>query len=554
MADGEGPARTGLGQARQVIGAIAVSAFGTWAYNVGIAVYAYERTHSAGWVAVVTVGRYIPALALSWATGRLVDRLPRRGLAVAADLLCALVMVILAVLAAGAAPLWVITLVAAVSSTLARIQSSGVLSMAADVVVESELVRASVLAGGAEAVATAAGSAAGSALLVRFTTPTLFVVNAVSFAASAALLASVRRVGRARRPARAESPQPTAVTPGIAGLVWPLLASRAVVACVYGFDVVLLTVIASRDLHAGTSGYGWLLSAASVGGLLAVVLLGRIKGWRIAPVASIGLLLYALPLIVFAFDPPVAASIPVQILRGIGSVLVTSMLISGLQRAVPSSVAGRVFGTTQSLVLAGTCLGAVAAPALLAAAGYQATLVVAAFVPIAIQLLLFPALHRFDDRQEDLVAALEPRLATLRGLHLLHAASRGTLYEIADGIVDVSAGPDTVIVREGDDADALYVLVAGAVEATALQEEQPAVLRRMIAPDYFGEIGLIHGVPRTATVTAIEPAELWKVPADVFLAAVADAGVSGALSDTMQVRFETMPGPEARTSAATKVR
>lgn len=552
VTDVAGPGRTGLGQARQVIASIAVSAFGTWAYNVGIAVYAYERTHSAAWVAVVTVGRYVPALVLSWLVSRLVDRLPRRGLAVAADLLCAAVMVLLAALGAAAAPLWLITMVAAVSSTLARIQAAGVLSLAADVVVESQLVRASVLAGAAEAVATAAGSAAGSLLLIPFTAPTLFVVNAVSFVASAALLASIRGAGGRRRRARPDSAQPSAVTSGVVSLIWPLVASRAVVACVYGFDVVLLTVIASRALH-GTSGYGWLLSAAGVGGLLAVVLVGRTEGRRIAPVASLGLLLYALPLVLFALDPPIAAGIPVQIARGIGSVVVTSTLISGLQRAVPSPMAGRVFGMMQSLVLAGTCLGAVAAPILLAAAGYETALVVAAVVPIALQLLLFPGLHRFDRRQEDLVAALEPRLATLRSLRLLHAASRGTLYEIADGIVELWVGPNTVIVREGDEADALYILVAGAVEVTALQDGQPVVLRRMTAPDYFGEIGLIHGVPRTATVTATDPADLWKVPAEVFLSAVAEAGVSGALSDTMHVRFETT-APEARTSSASNVR
>jgi hypothetical protein len=35
---------TGLGPARQVIASVAVSGFGTWSYNVGIAVYAYDRT------------------------------------------------------------------------------------------------------------------------------------------------------------------------------------------------------------------------------------------------------------------------------------------------------------------------------------------------------------------------------------------------------------------------------------------------------------------------------------------------------------------------------
>jgi hypothetical protein len=427
------------------------------------------------------------------------------------------------------------------------------MSLAADLVVESQLVRASMLAGAAEAVAKAAGSAAGSALLLIFAPPTLFALNGVSYVASAALLASVRRVDWRRRTSRPESPQPSVAKSDITPC-WPLLASRAVAACVYGFDIVLLTVVASRDLHSGTSGSGWLLSAAGVGGLLALVPAGRNEGRRIAPVATAGLLVYALPLVAFALDPPLSAAIPVQVVRGIGSVLVTATLISGLQRAVPSAIAGRVFGLTQSLVLAGTCVGAVAAPVLLAAAGYQTALVVAAVIPVALQLLVFPALRRFDRRQEGLLASLEPRLATLRGLDLLHAASRGTLYGIADGIVELSVEPNAVIVREGEAADALYILVGGAAEVTVEQDGRPVVLRAMTAPDYFGEIGLLHGIPRTATVMATEPAELWKVPAEVFLAAVSEAGVSGALTDTMRVRFETSPTPEARTSLQSNVR
>ena len=325
------------------------------------------------------------------------------------------------------------------------------------------------------------------------------------------------------------------------------MASRAVVACVYGFDVVLLTVIASRALH-GTNGYGWLLSAAGVGGLLAVVLVGRTEGRRIAPVASLGLLLYALPLVLFALDPPIAAGIPVQIARGIGSVVT---LISGLQRAVPSPMAGRVFGTMQSRTSGDVprCGGG----AHTADGGrVRDRARCGRSRPDRAPAAAVPGSASLRPQAGRLVAALEPRLATLRSLRLLHAASRGTLYEIADGIVELWVGPNTVIVREGDEADALYILVAGAVEVTALQDGQPVVLRRMTAPDYFGEIGLIHGVPRTATVTATDPADLWKVRAEVFLSAVADAGVSGALSDTMRVRFETT-APVARTSSASNV-
>ena len=522
-----------------VIGSIAISGFGTWAYNVGIAVYAYERTHSAAWVAAVTVGRYVPALVLSWLAGRLVDRLPRRGLAVAADGACASIMLLLALFGAMDAPIWLMTLVAAVSSTLARTQASALLSLAADVVVESKLVRVSMLAGAWEAIATAAGSAAASAVLVHFTPPSLFLLNAVSFVASAALVANVRSVRATRARVRPASPAP-GQSPGASGVVfWPLQATRAVAASVYGADVVLLTVIASRQLHAGTSGYGWLLSAAGVGGLTAVLPSHRDHGRSTAAMASGGLVVYAMPLMIFAFAPPIGGGIAIQVLRGLGSVLVTSSVISGLQRAVPSAMAGRVFGATHSLVLAGTCLGAVVAPVLLAVAGFKTTLLIVAVVPVAAQVVLFPFLVRFDHREASLLAALDPRITTLRSLALLRDASRSTLYEIADGIVDVAVEPGTVIIREGEDADALFVLVSGLVEATGHSAKGPVLLRTMSAPDYFGELGVMRGVPRTATVTAVAQCELWRIPADVFAAALSEAGVSGALSDTVHIRFQT---------------
>jgi CRP-like cAMP-binding protein len=129
----------------------------------------------------------------------------------------------------------------------------------------------------------------------------------------------------------------------------------------------------------------------------------------------------------------------------------------------------------------------------------------------------------------------------VRNLQLLRDASRSTLYELADAIdeLDVSAG--TALVRQGEAADAFYVLVAGRVEVTVWSPDGPALLRHLVAPNYFGEIGLLHAVPRSSTVTATGPCTIWRIPAAVFLAGVAEAGVSGALSDTVQVRFSARP-------------
>ena len=61
--------------------------------------------------------------------------------------------------------------------------------------------------------------------------------------------------------------------------------------------------------------------------------------------------------------------------------------------------------------------------------------------------------------------------------------------------------PGTALVREGDPADRFYVVFAGMLSATN------AATRQILRPgDYFGEVGLAMGIPRTATVRAITPA------------------------------------------------
>jgi len=532
--------RGGLGKGRNVVASIATSAFGTWGYNVGIAVYAYETTHSAGWVAAVTVGRYVPAIVLNWLAAGLVDRLPRRGLVIAADLACGAIMLGLGALAAADSPLWLLTVVAALSSTTARVQASAVLSLAADIVAESQLGRASSMAAAAEAVAAAAGSAAASIILVSLDPSSLFFLNAGTFAVSARLISQVPGVP-VRRTAPAPARTNTRRPPVLPGRLWPLQASRTLAAYLYGTDIVLLAVVASKELGSGTFGYGWLLAAAGLGGLLVVLPGVQFGAASTARSATTGVVLYALPLLVFVADPPFAAGIGTQIVRGAGCVLVTSSVIAALQRATPSEVAGRVFGQMQSLVLVGICLGAVTTPVLLELVGFNATIVLTALVPCAGQLLLHPLLVRFGREEAVMLAALDPRLATLRQLDLLRAASRSTLYELASGIVDVTAVPGEVIVSEGGRSDALFVLASGRVEVTQRGDAGPVTLRELRAPDHFGEVGLLGGTPRTATVTAVDRCELWRIPADTFLLAVSHAGVSGALAETTRIRRDFEP-------------
>jgi len=59
----------------------------------------------------------------------------------------------------------------------------------------------------------------------------------------------------------------------------------------------------------------------------------------------------------------------------------------------------------------------------------------------------------------------------------------------------------TVIVPEGEEGLGFYLLLSG--EARVVQGERE--LNRMAAGDFFGEIALLEGTPRTASVVAVGP-------------------------------------------------
>ena len=80
----------------------------------------------------------------------------------------------------------------------------------------------------------------------------------------------------------------------------------------------------------------------------------------------------------------------------------------------------------------------------------------------------------------------------------------------------VPVGAGEVVVREGDVADRFFVIESGLVEVT----QRGRVLRREGPGDFFGEIGLLRDVPRTATVTAVEDTVLHGARPDDFLDAV----------------------------------
>jgi CRP-like cAMP-binding protein len=110
-----------------------------------------------------------------------------------------------------------------------------------------------------------------------------------------------------------------------------------------------------------------------------------------------------------------------------------------------------------------------------------------------------------------LEAALAYREAVSR-MPLFRDLSPGELDVLLSRLVAVSLEAGEVALRQGEVGDRFYVVRAGQVQV----ERDGQVLARLGPGEAFGEIALLLDVPRTATVTALEPTSLLALEAADF--------------------------------------
>lgn len=96
---------------------------------------------------------------------------------------------------------------------------------------------------------------------------------------------------------------------------------------------------------------------------------------------------------------------------------------------------------------------------------------------------------------------------------LLSALPGEKLSKLGERMRRERLAPGATVVREGDDGDRFYVVLTGML--TVDQEAQGAV-RVLRAGDYFGEVAVAMGVPRTASVRALTPVVVASCDAATF--------------------------------------
>lgn len=88
-----------------------------------------------------------------------------------------------------------------------------------------------------------------------------------------------------------------------------------------------------------------------------------------------------------------------------------------------------------------------------------------------------------------------------------------------------------VVFHQGDPGDALHIIASGSVKILLPSSEgEQAIIATLRSGDFFGELSILDGRPRSATATAVEPAETYSLTRDAFTALLGD---SPALRDAL---------------------
>lgn len=533
---------------RKLAAAYVIDALGGWAQSVVLAVYIFDRTGSPTWVAALGAARWIPGLLLASVGGVLADRYDRAKVMVYSALASFAVTCAIAALVASNAPVWTLLVTAALSATTFAPYRPAAGALTPEVVPEKDIVAANSLFALLESVTVVVGPAIGGLLLLTGKPVTGIIVNAVSFLGAAAV--AQRLAVRSRGGAEPGGNMIKQWATGLRTLTEHRAAFTLVLFCaldsgIYGAATVIYAPL-SVHLGTGANGYSYLLAGSALGGVIAAGLANRASAsTRLAPIIVGSLCLEALPFLLTALVHWPAAAFVLQVFSGIGMIIVDVLALTALQRDLPGAVLSRVLGVFDTLILAAIVIASFAASTLYDATGKDLDTVLIAigvFFP-AVALLGLPVLIRADRKVAGEITALTPRIDLLARLDLFSGAPRTVLERLAAAAVEHQVPARELLIREGDSADALWILVDGALNVR-IQGDRPTARQLPVvnAPGYVGELGLLHHRPRTATVRTREPSTLLRIDGQDFLDAVAETTPSISLLSTASTRLaRTIP-------------
>lgn len=123
-----------------------------------------------------------------------------------------------------------------------------------------------------------------------------------------------------------------------------------------------------------------------------------------------------------------------------------------------------------------------------------------------------PTVMNLDSREILDNTSLQNIPQLLSHIELFHGMGDEDLQALAASLLAMEITPSEIIVRQGEQGSDMFVIIEGAVEVLADVDGRDVRVATMQAGDYFGEMSLLTGEPRTATVRATTRGRLWRIP------------------------------------------
>ena len=109
------------------------------------------------------------------------------------------------------------------------------------------------------------------------------------------------------------------------------------------------------------------------------------------------------------------------------------------------------------------------------------------------------------------------RIELLKAIPLFESLENDDLHALANKLRDVHVATGHPVFAQGDEGDAMYVIEDGAVDIVAGSGKQKVILRSLFKQQYFGELSLLDGAPRSATAVANRETRLLALERDDFV-------------------------------------
>ena len=388
-----------------------------------------------------------------------------------------------------------------------------------------ELTAANVLGGWIESVSMLLAPLLVGVILTFSPPEALFAVAAATCGLGATLVWPLRRTVPQETAEEGDAEAPQESFAGSVAFVRRDPNARALVLLLFaqatalGSLDVLYVELAKGVLHRGGNWAGYLNAATGIGSVLAVLVTAHALGRPRLALPLVGSLA-CWTLALFGLAGTQTAALMLALLAVVGAAQSTFNVTARtlLQRVARADLLARVFGVLEGLEMVGLAAGSLLAPVLIALGGATAALL---GVGLLLPLAALPVARRLLDIDRHATVPVV-QIALLRSLRMFSLLPPATLESLARALEPLAVDAETDVVVQGEEGDLLYLIADGEVEVF-VDGRRIATLGRGAA---FGEIALMHDVPRTATVRTHTPVHLLTLERNAFLGALTSTPIA----------------------------